>query len=92
MDRAVTDRIRLFSGAERQGRLLGLIGKEGGSGGWTHLHFEIKARQPSGKWGTEEGYAFLWQSYVQQHQPKLIAVARPSYVAFTLFGIWWIIP
>ena len=67
----------------KKGRLLGLIGKEGGSGGWTHLHFEIKARQPSGKWGTEEGYAFLWQSYVQQHQPKLIAVARPSYVAFT---------
>ncbi|MGB0579414.1 MAG: PKD domain-containing protein [Limisphaerales bacterium] len=67
----------------KKGRRLGLIGKEGGSGGWTHLHFEIKGRQPSGKWGTEEGYAFLWQSYLQQHQPKLIAVARPSYVAFT---------
>lgn len=67
----------------KKGRRLGLIGKEGGSGGWTHLHFEIKSRQPSGKWGTEDGYAFLWQSYRQQYQPKLIAVARPSYVAFT---------
>ena len=67
----------------KKGRRLGLIGKEGGSGGWTHLHFEIKARQPSGQWGTEDGYAFLWQSYIQEHQPKLIAVARPSYVAFT---------
>ena len=66
----------------KKGSRLGLIGKEGGSGGWTHLHFEIKSRQPSGKWGTEEGYAFLWQSYLQEHKPDLIAVARPSYVVF----------
>ena len=65
------------------GQRLGLIGKEGGSGGWTHLHFEIKSRQPSGRWGTQEGYAFLWQAYLQEHRPDLIAVARPSYVAFT---------
>ncbi len=64
------------------GRRLGLIGKEGGSGGWTHLHFEIKNRQPSGRWGTEDGYAFLWQSYLRQYQPKLVAVARPSHVVF----------
>lgn len=67
----------------KKGQRLGRIGKEGGSGGWTHLHFEIKSLQPSGKWGTEEGYAFLWQSYLKEHQPDLIAVARPSYVAFT---------
>ncbi len=67
----------------KMGTRLGLVGKEGGSGGWTHLHFEIKARQPSGRWGTQEGYAFLWQSYLKEHKPKILAVARPSYVAFT---------
>jgi murein DD-endopeptidase MepM/ murein hydrolase activator NlpD len=79
---SIDDSIRLGERVE-QGRRLGLIGKEGGSGGWTHLHFEIKKMQPSGKWGTEDGYAYLWQAYRQEHSPKLIAVARPSYVAFT---------
>jgi murein DD-endopeptidase MepM/ murein hydrolase activator NlpD len=65
------------------GQRLGLIGKEGGSGGWTHLHFEISSRQPSGRWGTQEGYAFLWQAYLQEYRPDIIAIARPSYVAFT---------
>lgn len=61
---------------------LGRLGKEGGSGGWTHLHFEIKARQPSGKWGTQEGYAFLWQGYQELYDPEIIAVARPGHVLF----------
>ncbi|REJ92212.1 MAG: PKD domain-containing protein [Planctomycetota bacterium] len=61
-----------------QGTLIGLIGKEGASGGWTHLHFEIKARQPSGKWGTQAGYAFIWQAYLAEHNPDVIAVARPQ--------------
>lgn len=61
----------------RMGDPIGLLGKEGGSGGWSHLHFGIAARQPSGRWGEQEGYAFLWESYVRQHQPELIAVARP---------------
>jgi murein DD-endopeptidase MepM/ murein hydrolase activator NlpD len=66
------------------GQRIGLLGKEGGSGGWTHLHFEIKSRQPSGKWGTEEGYAFLWQANLRENQPELIAVARPH--AFASVG------
>src|SRR6187397_9180 len=61
------------------GEKLGLLGKEGGSGGWSHLHFDISGRQPSGKWGIIEGYAFLWESYQREHKPKLIAVARPHY-------------
>jgi len=65
----------------KQGQKLGLLGKEGGSGGWSHLHFEIKARQPSGKWGTEEGYAFLWEAYQRLFSPDIIAVARPHRVA-----------
>lgn len=64
----------------QKGDAIGLLGKEGGSGGWSHLHFEIKSRQPSGKWGTQEGYAFLWEAYQQQYQPSLIAVARPHHL------------
>ena len=59
------------------GQKLGVLGKEGGSGGWSHLHFDISARQPSGLWGIEEGYAFLWQAYEQEHPRELVAVARP---------------
>jgi len=66
-----------------RGARVGLLGKEGGSGGWSHLHFEIKSRQPSGKWGTQEGYAFLWEAYRREYQPKLIAVARPHHLIFT---------
>ena len=56
---------------------IGRLGKEGGSGGWSHLHFGISARQPSGRWGEQEGYVFLWEAYVRQYRPPLIAVARP---------------
>ncbi|APZ95717.1 PKD domain-containing protein [Fuerstiella marisgermanici] len=59
-----------------QGTEIGLLGKKGSSGGWSHLHFEIKSRQPSGKWGTQAGYAFLWEAYRRQYQPKLVANAR----------------
>jgi hypothetical protein len=64
----------------RIGDKIGLLGKEGGSGGWSHLHFDITRRQPSGKWGIEEGYAFLWQAYLEEHRPKLVAVARPHHL------------
>jgi hypothetical protein len=63
------------------GQPIGLLGKEGGSGGWSHLHFEINSRQPSGRWGTEEGYPFLWQSYVAEYTPDVVAVARPHHLA-----------
>lgn len=61
----------------KKGQRIGLLGKEGGSGGWTHLHFEAKSRMPSGKWGTQEGYAFLWQTALREQGPALVAVARP---------------
>ena len=67
----------------KKGQRLGLIGKEGGSGGWTHLHLEIYSRVPNGAWGTEDGYAFLWQAYLAEHKPELLAIGRPSYVALT---------
>jgi murein DD-endopeptidase MepM/ murein hydrolase activator NlpD len=64
------------------GQKLGVMGKEGGSGGWSHLHFDISARQPSGLWGIEEGYAFLWQAYEQEYPRELVAVARPHSLAW----------
>jgi murein DD-endopeptidase MepM/ murein hydrolase activator NlpD len=65
----------------KKGQRLGLLGKEGGSGGWSHQHFEIKSRQPSGKWGTQEGYAFLWQAARRDSDAIVIAVARPHQFA-----------
>ena len=64
------------------GQKLGVLGKEGGSGGWSHLHFDLWARQPSGLWGIEEGYAFLWQAYEREHPRELVAVARPHALAW----------
>jgi murein DD-endopeptidase MepM/ murein hydrolase activator NlpD len=63
------------------GQRIGLLGKEGGSGGWSHLHFDISGHQPSGKWGIIDGYVFLWESYVRQAKPRLLAVARPHHLA-----------
>jgi len=65
------------------GRKIGVLGKEGGSGGWSHLHLDIQSRQPSGKWGTQEAYAFVWEAYLREYAPKLIAVARPHCLAWT---------
>lgn len=59
-----------------QGTEIGLLGKKGASGGWSHLHFEISSRQPSGKWGTQAGYAFLWEAYRAQFKPVLVANTR----------------
>ncbi len=73
IDVKLGDRVKL-------GQKLGLLGKEGASGGWSHLHFGIVSRQPSGKWGTQEGYAFVWEAYLRARRPKVIAVARPHHL------------
>ncbi len=65
----------------RRGQPLGILGKEGGSGGWSHLHFDISGKQPSGHWGIIDGYAFLWEANRREKQPQLIAVARPHQFA-----------
>jgi hypothetical protein len=67
----------------RIGQKIGILGKEGGSGGWSHLHFDIQCRQPSGKWGIQNGYAFIWETYQREYKPKIIAVARPHHLAWT---------
>ncbi len=65
------------------GQKLGLVGKRGASGGWSHLHFEIDARQPSGGFGASDAYAFAWQAYHDQYPTPLQAVARPHKIAWT---------
>ena len=67
----------------KMGQKIGTLGKEGGSGGWTHLHFAIKSVQPSGKWGTEEGFAYIWEAFLNQYKPEVIALARPHHLVFT---------
>ena len=64
----------------KQGEEIGILGKKGASGGWSHLHFEIKSRQPSGKWGTQAGYAFIWEAYRNQYHPKLVANTRRKHM------------
>ena len=68
----------------KQGEPVGVLGKKGASGGWSHLHFEIKSKQPSGKWGTQAGYAFIWEAYRRQYKPQL--VANTSRKHFVLAG------
>ena len=63
----------------RKGQKFGVLGKEGGSGGWTHLHYGIKAIQPSGEWGEVDAYPLAWEANRRQNNPKLIAVARPHH-------------
>ncbi|HRE80900.1 MAG TPA: PKD domain-containing protein, partial [Opitutaceae bacterium] len=65
----------------QRGQRLGTLGKEGTSGGWSHLHFDITSRQPSGDWGIQDAYAYVWEAYQREYQPKIIAVARPHHLA-----------
>lgn len=65
------------------GQKIGDLGKEGDSGGFSHLHYEIFARQPSGLWGTHDPYAFIWAAYQHQFKLNLIAVARPHKLGYT---------
>ena len=59
------------------GEPIGMLGNQGTSGGWSHLHFEIILIQPSGRWGTESAYPYLWEAYRDLMKPALLAVARP---------------
>ncbi|MDP6778271.1 MAG: PKD domain-containing protein, partial [Candidatus Latescibacteria bacterium] len=65
------------------GAPIGTLGKRGTSGGWAHLHFEVKSVQPSGEWGTQEAYAFIHEAYRRQRDLPLMAVAQPRLFAWT---------
>ena len=60
------------------GQPLGVLGKEGASGGWSHLHFEMIRPQEDGKYGSDSLYAFLHQVYLAENHEPVIAVARPQ--------------
>lgn len=64
------------------GQKIGTLGKEGSSGGWSHLHFQFLAPQPSGRFGILEGYAMLWQAAHAEQKTQLKAVARPHHLAW----------
>jgi len=67
----------------KKGQKIGYIGKQGHSGGWVHLHFEIQHKEnPAGKWITEDAYAYCWEAYVNEYKPAIIAVARPHQIAW----------
>ena len=68
----------------KKGQRIGFIGKQGGSGGWVHLHFQISYKSIStSTWVTEDAYVYCWESYVSQYNPELIAVARPHHLLWT---------
>lgn len=64
----------------KAGQVIGILGKEAGSGGWAHLHFGVSSNVPNGKWGDLQSYPFVWEAYVNQFKPKVIACARPHVV------------
>ncbi len=63
------------------GDKLGDLGKEGFSGGYAHLHFDISMPMPSGRYGIQDAYPFVWQAYRDAYDPAVIAVARPHSLA-----------
>ncbi len=66
----------------KMGQKVGVLGRQGSSGGWAHLHFDISGVQPNGKYGSIDGYAFIWQAYRAEHDLNLQAVARPHQIAW----------
>jgi hypothetical protein len=64
----------------KMGDWIAILGKEGASGGWSHLHFA-----PYGTEGSEKGlinaYPFVLEAYLQAHPDSLLANARPHRVA-----------
>lgn len=64
----------------RLGQRMGLLGKEGASGGWSHLHFGLWTRMPSGQWGSLDVYPLVWEAYLRDRQPAILAVARPLHL------------
>ena len=70
-----------LGGRIESGKFVGTLGKEGSSGGWSHLHFGIRSPQPSGRYGEVEGYPFLVEAWLAELPGALIACARPHLAA-----------
>ena len=68
----------------KMGQKIGYMGKQGGSGGWVHLHFGVHYRDPvTSVWEAEDAIPYLWEAYVRQYKPALLAIARPRLLART---------
>ena len=79
-----TDPAIIAGNRVKMGQRIGYVGKQGSSGGWVHLHFDIKnTDNPSGKIAFEDAYIYAWEAYVNQYKPDLIAVARPHRLVWT---------
>jgi len=76
------DELVQVGGKVKIGQQIGVLGKEGGSGGWSHLHFELIRPQEDGKYGSDSIYAFLHQVYLAKNDEPVIAVARPQILGF----------
>jgi len=68
----------------RMGQRIGYMGKQGGSGGWVHLHFGVHYRDPvTSVWEVEDAIPYLWEAYAGKYKPALLAIARPRLLAWT---------
>lgn len=65
----------------KKGEWIGILGKEGASGGWSHLHFGVFGVEGDER-GVMNAYPFIVEAYLNEHPNALLAVARPHhYVA-----------
>jgi murein DD-endopeptidase MepM/ murein hydrolase activator NlpD len=66
------------------GQKIGNMGKQGGSGGWVHLHFGVHYKNPeTSMWEVEDAFPYLWEAYVNEYKPAVKAIARPRLAAWT---------
>lgn len=64
------------------GEWIGILGKEGASGGWSHLHFGVHGSEGDEK-GLINAYPFIVEAYLNDHPGALLAVTRPHHYAAT---------
>jgi len=66
----------------RAGQPMGVVGKQGASGGWSHLHLGLHRPMPDGERGADDAYAFALQAYLAEYSPPVLAVASPHHLAW----------
>ena len=76
----INPRLRIDDRVEA-GDFIGFLGQRGASGGWSHLHFGIRAPQPDGRPGQVNAYPFFAEAYLHENPGSLLACARPHQVA-----------
>ena len=60
----------------KMGEWIGILGKEGSSGGWSHLHLGVLGSEGDER-GIINAYPFIVEAYLQEHPGALLAIARP---------------